>query len=287
MVAGGQDVASFGSRAGPSNAGTATEFQITIDPTAHQTYGLYYPVTYEFQIPAASSNLTAQYRYGTGQSWITLTGRTAADFFNGINAVRFDYTDDIAYISVSFSLNSDVIYVRVMDAQTQVPLSFSGISSYYDNRQAVVVISLDDWNGDNDLSFDNASSYLTAAHIHFSVSIISRHRRFMSRIGACIESWYDQGYLEPAGHARTHPCSDVHYQIYGYDWEVSGIRDDILANLTLRYPYVPAYVEPCGFEFALVRQAVANAHYVADRGVSWEIDNFAPWGQDGAYQRAG
>ena len=218
----GKYVASFGSRAGPLNAGTATEFQITIDPTAHQTYGLYYPVTYEFQVPAASSNLTAQYRYGTGQSWITLTGRTAADSFNGINAVRFDYTDDIAYISVSFSLNSDVIYVRVMDAQTEVPLSFSGISSYYDNRQAVVVISLDDWNGDNDSSFDTASSYLTAAHIHFSVSIISRHPEiYMSPDWSLIQSWYDQGYLEPAGHARTHPCSDADYQIYGYDWEVS------------------------------------------------------------------
>jgi hypothetical protein len=36
-----------------------SEFQITIDPTAHQIYGPYYPVTYKFQIPAGSVNLSA------------------------------------------------------------------------------------------------------------------------------------------------------------------------------------------------------------------------------------
>lgn len=40
-----------------------TEFQIAINSSAHQKFGLYYPVTYMFQIPAGSSGLTAQYRF--------------------------------------------------------------------------------------------------------------------------------------------------------------------------------------------------------------------------------
>ncbi len=36
------------------------------------------------------------------------------------------------------------------------------------------------------------------------------------------------------------------------------VRDDILANLTLLHPYVPVYIEPCGFENAEVRQAIVQ-----------------------------
>ena len=34
----------------------ATQFQVVIDHADHQRFGLYYPVTYMFQIPAGSSN---------------------------------------------------------------------------------------------------------------------------------------------------------------------------------------------------------------------------------------
>jgi hypothetical protein len=44
---------------------SGAEFQIAVDATAHQRFGLYYPVTYRFQIPAGSSGLTAQYTGST------------------------------------------------------------------------------------------------------------------------------------------------------------------------------------------------------------------------------
>ncbi len=71
-----------------AQAPSGTQFQITIDSNAHQTYGLYYPVTYMFQIPSGVSGLTAQYRFNTGGTWVTLGSRTASDFFNAINAAR-------------------------------------------------------------------------------------------------------------------------------------------------------------------------------------------------------
>ncbi len=266
---------------------TATRFRIVIDSEAHQHFGLYYPVTFMFQIPSGSSNLTAQYRYDPADDWSTLDRKTTADFFNGVNAVRFDYPNNNAYISVAFCRNSDAIYVRVMNDQTEVPISFLWIPFYYDNRSAAVTTSLDDWDVQSS-AWDTASRILTNAHVHFTVAIVSQFNFDVGRAPdwALIQYWYDQGYLEPGGHSRTHPCTDSGYQVNGYAWEIAGIREDILARLTLRYPYVPAFMLPCGFESTQVRQAIADAHYVADRGASPYLITFAPWGQDGTYQQA-
>ncbi len=76
----------------------STQFQVVIDHDAHQRFGLYYPVTYMFTIPDGSSNLTAQYRFsqsGDGSSWINLDVKTSTEFFNGVNAVRFDYANHL------------------------------------------------------------------------------------------------------------------------------------------------------------------------------------------------
>lgn len=240
-----------------------------------------------FRIPSGLSNLTAQYRYNTGDSWQSLSTRTSSDFFSGINAARFDYANNVAYLSIAFSPNSNSIFVQILDGSSAVSLTYLGIPLYYDDRHAAVTVTLDDWEADFETGAHIASSYLTTAHIHYSVGIVSQNYSGLGPDWALIQNWYDQGYLEPAGHSRTHPCSDVDYQTNGYDWEVSGIRDDILANLTLAYPYVPAFIEPCGFESSLVRQAVASAHYLADRG--WQAPpvqgTFASWGGDGTYQR--
>ncbi len=105
----------------------ATQFQVVIDSTAHQRFGLYYPVTYMFQIPAGSSNLSAQYRYNQGDSWSSLPVLTSADFFNGINAARFDYSNNVAYLSIAFSPALDVIYLRVLNGASEVSLTYLSI----------------------------------------------------------------------------------------------------------------------------------------------------------------
>lgn len=264
----------------------AYQFQVAIDPTAHQRFGLYYPVTYTFLISGGLSNLTAQYRYLQTDIWNNLPVRTSADFFNGINAARFDYGARRAYLSVAFAQNSDTLFLRVVDSQSnQVPMVFQNIPLYYDNRTAAVSVSLDDWDSQS-VSWDTASRILTNAHVHFTGAIVSQFDAGREPDWSLIQYWYNQGYLEPGAHSRSHPCSDSDYQVHGYAWEIAGIRDDILANLTLQYPYVPAFMLPCGFESAAVRQAIVNANYLADRGAAPYLIGFAPWGQDGAYQQA-
>lgn len=262
--------------------GTNNQFQMVIDSTAHRTYGLYYPVTYKFQIPSGSSNLTAQYRYSYANNWTALPTKVSTDFFSGINAVRFDYPNNLAFVSVAFSASSDAIYIRILNGSTEAPISYLGMPAYYDNRHSSVVVSLDDWDSQS-TAWNNANRILTNVHIHYSVGIVSG----LYPDWSLIQSWYNQGYMEPASHTRTHPCTDAEYQQKnGFDWQISGIRDDLFTNITLNYPYIPTFIQPCGFESTLVRQAVANAHYIADRGASPGLSTFAPWGQDGSYQSA-
>ena len=258
------------------------EYQVVIDPSAHLRFGLYYPVTYTFEIPPGMANLIAQYRYSLSDIWITLDTKTSTDYFNGINAARFDYPNRMAYLSVSFSSSSDTIYLRVMSGQNEIPIYFMGIPLYYDNRKAAVTVSLDDWEGANTAYFNDASQILVADRIHYSGGVIT----YRNPDWASIQSWVNTGYAEVASHSRIHPCSIADYEATSYLFEIEGSRNDILTYLTLPHPYVPVYIEPCGLDTDQIRQAILSAGYIATRG--WEIppatNNFALWGMDGSYQ---
>src|SRR5262249_34929688 len=97
----------------------------------------------------------------------------------------------------------------------------------------------------------------------------------------------DAGYTEAASHSRSHPCTDADYQVHGYDWEVTGSRDDLLANLRLPAGRVQSFIEPCGFESAPGRQAIAAARYLAHRSAGTGWTTFSAWSADGAYTPAG
>ena len=118
---------------------------ITIDQQVHLDYGLSYPITYEFYIPNQGDEYSAYLRHRFGDDWIEIVERKSNDFFNGIDAVRFVYVDSKAYVSVGFSSLSDSIYIMFEDGGGQLEATFSQISPYYDNRDAVVTSTADDW----------------------------------------------------------------------------------------------------------------------------------------------
>ena len=104
---------------------------ITIDNQTHIDYGLAYPVTYEFTIPAESSDLQSYRRFQATQNWVQMVEKTTEDFFNGIEVVRFDYDADVAYVSVGFSEFSDSIFIKLMDNDgNNIDTAFSGMSRY-------------------------------------------------------------------------------------------------------------------------------------------------------------
>ena len=276
----------FGPRA-PARAQIAvgTEFQITVDAAAHQRYGLFYPVTYIFDIPTGASGLSAQYRYQADGAWQTLAEYQAGQIFNGVNAARFDYANHRVYVSVAFVAASHSIFVRIIDqASAAVNLGYEGIAPYYDNRHAAVTISLDDWADYMIDAVDSAAGLLSDLGLYHTVSVMTGSVSNWSQLQARVNA----GYTEVAAHTRNHPCTATDYATFGgYDQQIAGSRDDLLAHLTLANPYIPAFVQPCGYEDSGVRLALTNANFLADRDYETVPGvgpiGFATWGSDGAY----
>lgn len=264
---------------------TGAEFQFTVDSAAHTRYGLTYPATFIFSLPAGSVALTAQYRYRPTEAWQPLPEAAVGERFDGRQIARFDYAGLRAYVSVSFALSSDTVYVRLMDAvETPVTIGYEGLARFYDNRHAAVTISLDDWADYMLEPIDAATGLLAGLDLPHTVSVITGSVGDWSRLQARVTT----GYTEVAAHTRNHPCTALDYAaLGGYAAQIDGSRADLLANLTLPSPYISAFAQPCGFEDAGVRQAVVAAGLLVDRSyvTSPEIGpiDFAPWQADGAY----
>ena len=92
-----------------------------------------------------------------------------------------------------------------------------------------------------------------------------------------VQGWVDAGFTEAASHTRTHPCTDADYQVLGYTSEVVGSRDDLLSNLDLPNPFIPTFVEPCGFSDAELLSTVAAAGYLVNRSTNTGDNNFGAW----------
>ena len=83
--------------------GIDNEIVITVNSQLHLTYGFAYPMTYAITIPPNSTQLSAFKKYSGNESWTQIQEKTKNDFFNGIEAVRYDYANNVAYVSIAFS----------------------------------------------------------------------------------------------------------------------------------------------------------------------------------------
>lgn len=222
-------------------------FKLSVDSEKHNDYGFTYPVTYQFSILSGSLGLRAYKKYTESGSWTEITEKTSDNFFNGIEAVRFDYQSNKAYLSVAFSDISDEIFLKIVD-QLQSPVAtYDGIPKYYDNRDAAVVFSADDWCGDSSVSwtdptwidstFQEACDMFTSKKIWLSVGILTQGfsndqiwGKTLPPDWSHIQEKIDAGYIEAIAHSRTHP-RNVPYD--DYDSEIGGSKQDIIDNLNL------------------------------------------------------
>jgi hypothetical protein len=94
-----------------------------------------------------------------------------------VNTARFDYPNNMAYLSVAFSSSSDSIYVRVLSNQNAANMTYVAIPFYYDNRDAAVTVTLDDWPARSGLYFDLACSALARARVHHIVAVATNMAR--------------------------------------------------------------------------------------------------------------
>jgi PKD repeat protein len=244
-------------------AAPSYDYLISIDAASHRKFGLYYPATYKFRLQPGASRLSTQVRYGQG-SWQTLPEKGSGEIFNGVDAVRFDYAGGFAYVSASFNKAYDSFYIRFLNSAGQpVPADFVSIPKYYDDRAAAVSIVLDDWNIAFDGLFDKAVGYLQGDQLYFSVAVIAGDVNFGS-----LQQHIDRvgDLMEIASHSQHHPCTAEAYAVSGYGAETAGSRDELAANLSFDHkPYVPLYVEPCGYSDPGLESAVTAANYLVER----------------------
>jgi len=265
-----------------------SDFQLTVDSTIHNDYGLTYPATYEFSIPAGSAGLKAFKRSPADLGWTQLTEKTTTDFFNGIEAVRFDYAASRVYVSVAFGSASDIVYLRLTDgSNVNIVAFYLGTTKFYDNRDAAVVVTADDWDSEpgRDAIFATACTVFRNASIWFTPSIITNFGGTPAN-WANLQTEIDAGYVEPASHSQTHANGAL---------EVSGSKSDILDNLTMpalnkkgSTEYLYAWIEPGGTSDAATRTALGQNKYLADRSINFApLNDFSTWDAvNGLYNRA-
>jgi len=259
------------------------QVMVIADAQAHIDYGLTYPVTYEFSIPQNSEKLNVYRKYKDSQDWNLVEEKTSNDFFNGIEAVRFDYDGNIAYVSVGFSILSDTIYIKIENnINENINAPFKRISEYYDNRQAAVTVTADDWADYSNEKFIQACQNFRSYNLWYSVAIITRWINNQTTWND-IQDQLDDGFIEVLSHSRTHP-----YVPYAdLESEVMGSKEDIIEKLNLlnqnrsgSNEYVYAWVAPFGNYSEAIDTMTSKAKYLVSRMFNYDDIYFSNWNND-------
>jgi hypothetical protein len=93
-------------------------FKISTNSIDHETYGVSYPITYVFNIPSNWTSGYAYYRYKEEDPWILMASKSSRDFYNGVDASRFNFSEHKAYVSAALTNVSDNIYLQMLPNAT-------------------------------------------------------------------------------------------------------------------------------------------------------------------------
>jgi len=208
--------------------------------------------------------------------------KTAEDFFNGIEAVRYNYDENTAYVSVGFSEFSDSIFIKLTDNDgNSIDASYSAMSQYYDNRDAAVTATADDWAGWVNDKFVQTCQIFRSFNLWLSCAIVTDVGDPNTWVD--IQTQLDSGYVEAISHSRTHPY--VPYD--DLEGEVLGSMQDLIDNLDFpahnRYgihEYVYAWVAPYGEYDDAIDSMVSVAKYLVTRMYYGNDYGFSNWDQE-------
>ena len=248
------------------------EFIAVIDHNLHVKYGCMYPMTYQMDIPHVSSGLQVYRKYTSSDSWALIQEKTVRNF-NGIEAVRFDYSNYKAYISTPFSSTGDSLFIRIDSQSIPIAPLYRGLSKYYDNRVAAVTCTADDWCNSNviesDHRFGTLLNIFRSYNLYVTVGIITSSDSCNQQTWDILQNQLNLGYVEAASHSRTHPYSVPYSNLNG---EVLGSYDTIIAKLTLPTlfhsegrQYVYIWIAPGGFFDDLIKAKLSSRSYLIPR----------------------
>ena len=263
---------------------------ITINHDIHMRYGCLYPMTYLINIPSGLTRLSVQRKYSAYGNWDNIPEKTSNDYFNAIEAVRFDYDSSIVYLSAAFSETSDTIFIQITDSFGNIVSPYySNICKYYDNRIAAVTVTSDDW-------FEDAAktkvrvdllNLFRSYHLYVTLAVVTRIYGLQPSVSGWIslQKLVDSGFVEVASHSQTH--SDTPYA--NYQGEVLSSYDDIVNYLNLpplfkfksNKQFVYAWIAPKGTYNKIIDSMLQFRSYLIPRLDNWDrkIPNnkFSQW----------
>jgi len=267
------------------------EILTTVDPQAHDDYGFACPLTYELSIPADLDTALAFVRYNQKDSWEALPEKDSTHFFNEEEIVRFDFSAQKAYVSVSFHSESDSIYLKITDeAGSSLPVQFEKICKYYDNRQTAVTLSADDMAGWSRSKFERTLQITRSYNLWVTCAINTNGAGASTY--AYIQAQLDSGYVEAGCHSRSHP-SPAPYN--DYEWQITGNRDDLINNLNLpelfkkgSKEYVYSWIAPNGYTDAVIDSILGREKFLLNRLYQNDFFGFPNWNDEtGCYKPCG
>jgi hypothetical protein len=257
----------------------AGEFSLAVNPDLHARFGVRYPLTYQFDVPATTSGLTVERQDNAASAWTPINGKTRDEHFNGIEAFRFDTAAHRLVVSASFPEGGDSLYLRIRGAGG-APLAsmYRGMPKYYDARSAAVTVTGDDW-ADWFASmyppllslFRSYGLYVTAGAITGGIG----HSTYLT-----IQSELDSGFVEIAAHSRTHPFTPY----ADTRSEVWGCVNDLLSNLS--FPplsrrgdagYVYVWIAPNGAYDGAVDSMMSVSNLLVGRLYDMGDTTFSSW----------
>jgi len=191
------------------------------------TYGFYYPITFTFTFPAGSSSLEAWHSY-TSTDWSQLPERQGGAFFNGEDAVRFDYAGNRAYVSVGFKGHTS-LYIKITDSQGHaVETTYLQVAKYYDNRHCAVTSHHDDYGiGEGHLALIEE---FQKRKLWYGCAVVTGFANWTS-----LQSQVNEGYVEVQSHSISHPNITGLSDSQAWN-QIEGSRNAILNHIS-KMPY--------------------------------------------------
>jgi len=258
------------------------EISLAVNAQIHRDYGLAYPMTYEFAIPSGSGALAAHLRYSSSETWSLLTEKTSEDFFNGVEAARFDYANAVAYLSVAFGSTTDSIQLKIANQAGQnVAAEYRGLSRYYDNRDAAVTVTADDWHQYFDEYFLYALGIFRKHNLWVATAIVTEWCD--AATWQHIQTQLDSGNVEAIAHGRNH----LHTPYPDPAYEVTGAKEDLINNLDLpasfrngEQEYVYVWVAPYSNYDAEIDALVSANKFLTSRLVYFNERGFSLWEEE-------
>jgi hypothetical protein len=268
-----QDDARFG-----VDQSSTSELCLAINPATHQRFGVAYPLTFRFAL-GINGGVIVERKFKKSDSWTALAERRASEVYNAVEGVRIDSSAAHAYVSLAFSPASDSIFLRFTTA-AGIPLAahYLGMPEYYDGRKAAVVVTADDWADWFADMFPPLLSLFRSYGLYVTAGAITGGVGYNTWI--TMQSELDSGFVEIAGHSRSHPSMPYS----DYSGEVLGCIDDITNNLSMPslfqrndQGYVYVWIAPNGRTNSTVDSLLTRRNILVNRLYGTGDTAFSAW----------